>query len=131
MTVVPWLADWNRRHTFGPGYGPHARWHGTSEVVGVSCSGLVMLWLIIRGVRRDRRMATAVAALLPLLRYGPFNATLVIPGTSPDEEGGPPIRLLGPPASLLTQDALIALALGGYWLERRAEPRRVLLTETR
>ncbi|RKN22021.1 hypothetical protein D7147_04540 [Micromonospora musae] len=57
-------------------------------MVGASCTGHVMLWLIIRGVRRDRRMATAVAALLPLLRYGPFNPTLAIPGTSPDEEGG-------------------------------------------
>ncbi|MFI6265375.1 hypothetical protein [Micromonospora sp. NPDC051006] len=121
MTVAPWLADWNRRHTFGPGYGPHARWHGTAEVVGVSASGLVMLWLLTRAVRHDRRLATGMAALLPLLRYGAFNLTLAVPGTSPDEEGGPPIRLLGLPASLVTQDALIALALGGYLLERHAE----------
>ncbi|MGK5740269.1 hypothetical protein [Micromonospora sp. URMC 103] len=120
MTLVPWLADWNRRHTFGPGYGPHARWHGTAEVIGASGSGVVMLWLLTRGVREDRRLATWVAATLPLLRYGPFNLTLAVPGTSPYEEGGPPIRLLGLPASLLTQDALIALALGGYVLERRA-----------
>ncbi|MEU4680355.1 hypothetical protein [Micromonospora sp. NPDC023737] len=119
MTVVPWLADWNRRHTFGPGYGPHARWHGTAEVIGASCSGLVMLWLLVRGARGDRRLATGVAALLPLLRYGAFNLTLAVPGTSPYEEGRPPIRLLGLPASLLTQDALIALALAGYWLEQR------------
>ncbi|MGS2618996.1 hypothetical protein ACVCAH_31375 [Micromonospora sp. LZ34] len=123
MTVAPWLADWNRRHTFGPGYGPHARWHGTAEVVGVSCSGLAMLWLLTHGVRQDRQLATMVAALLPLLRYGAFNLTLAVPGTSPYEEGGPALRLLRLPASLVTQDALIALALGGYLLERRAERR--------
>jgi hypothetical protein len=120
MTLVPWIADWNRRHTFGPGYGPHARWHGTAEVVGASWSGLMMLWLLARDGQRERGLATGVAALLPLLRYGAFNVTLAVPGTSPYEEGGPPLRLLGLPASLVTQDALIALALGGYWLERRA-----------
>ncbi|HEX5595675.1 MAG TPA: hypothetical protein VFX61_06590 [Micromonosporaceae bacterium] len=121
LTLAPWLADWNRRHTFGPGYGPHARWHGTAEVVGASGDGLLMLWLLTRGTRRDRRLATTMAALLPLLRYGPFSLTLAVPGTSPYEEGGPPLRLLGLPLSLLSQHTLIAAALTGYWLERRAD----------
>ena len=34
--TLPWLADWNHGHTFGPEYGPHDRWHGTSEVLGAT-----------------------------------------------------------------------------------------------
>jgi hypothetical protein len=124
MAVGHWAADWNRHHTFGPGYGPHARWHGTTEVVGASGEGLLMLWLLTRGSRYDRRLATAVAALLPVLRYGPFNLTLAVSGTSPYEEGAPPLRFFGLPASLLAQDLTVGLALAGYWLERRADPVR-------
>lgn len=124
MAAGPWAADWNRRHTFGPGYGPHARWHGTTEVVSASCEALLMLWLLTRTSRHEHRLATTVAALLPMLRYGPSNLTLAVPGTSPYEEGAPPIRLLGLPASVLAQDATIAFALAGYWLERRADASR-------
>jgi hypothetical protein len=121
MALGPWAADWNRRHTFGPGYGPHARWHGTTEVVSASCEALLMLWLLTRAPQREHRLATTVAALLPLLRYGPSNLTLALPGTSPYQEGRRPIRLLGLPASLLAQDTTAGLAVAGYLLERRRE----------
>ena len=125
MALAPWLADWNRRHTFGPGYGKHARWHGTAEVVSASCLGLLMLWLLAQRPRGEHRLAITVAALLPLLRYGPFNLTLAVPGTSPYEEGSRPLRLLGLPASVVAQNTVILLALAGYWLERRAERARL------
>lgn len=125
MLIGPWLADWNRHHTFGPGYGPHARWHGTAEVIGASGDGLLMLWLLTRRSRSDQRLATTVAALLPLLRYGPFNLTLAVPGTSPYEEGRRPVRLLGLPVSSLTQNLIIALALAGLWLRSAPEADRM------
>lgn len=119
MALGQWAADWNRGHTFGPGYGPHARWHGTTEVVSASLHALLMLWLLTRTSDHERPLATKVAALVPLFRYGPSNLTLAVPGTSPYQEGRPPIRLLGLPASLVAQDTVVALALCGYWLQRR------------
>lgn len=121
MALAPWAADWNRGHTFGPGYGPHARWHGATEVVSATLEALLMLWLLARTSAHERRVATTTAALMPLLRYGPSNLTLAVPGTSPHAEGRPPIRLFGLPASLVAQDTVIALALCGYWLERRGD----------
>jgi hypothetical protein len=120
MAVAPWVADWNRRHTFGPGYGPHARWHGTAEVVSSTGDAVLMLWLLTRGAPRDRALRTAVAALLPVLRYGAFNLTLAVPGTSAFEEGGRPVRVLGLPAALVGQDGIMVLAVAGWWFERRA-----------
>jgi hypothetical protein len=121
MAVAPWAADWNRRHTFGPGYGPHARWHGTAEVVASTGDALLMLWLLGRGADRDRDLRTGVAAMLPLLRYGAFNLTLAVPGTSPYEEGHPPVCVLGLPAAVVAQNAIVGLAVTGWWLERRMQ----------
>ncbi|MEU1854401.1 hypothetical protein ABZ499_35495 [Streptomyces sp. NPDC019990] len=42
-----------------------------------------MLWLLTdRSIGQDK-LRTTIAALLPLLWYGPFNLTLAVPGTSP------------------------------------------------
>ncbi|MBM0255643.1 hypothetical protein [Micromonospora sp. 4G55] len=52
-------------------------------MVSGSWLGLLMLWLLARRPRPEQRLAITVAALLPLLRYGPFNLTLAVPRTSP------------------------------------------------
>ena len=120
--TLPWLADWNRRHTFGPEYGPHARWHGTSEVVSATTEGLVALWLLRSRRPHDsssERLVTA-AALLPVARWAPFNLTLLIPGTSPYDQHGIPQRILGMPAALLSQDLIAATAALGLIMRRAA-----------
>src|SRR5690606_16928105 len=120
--TLPWLADWNRRHTFGPEYGPHARWHGTSEVVSATTEGLVALWLLRNrqsGAPSSERLITA-AALLPIARWAPFNLTLLIPGTSPYDQHHIPQRILGMPAALLSQDLIAAAAALGLILRRTA-----------
>lgn len=116
--TLPWLADWNHSHTFGPEYGPHARWHGTSEVVGATLEGLTALWLLRAGDRgrpRDERLVTA-AALLPITRWLPFNLTLLVPGTSPYDEHRIPQRVAGLPAALVSQDLIAAAAAAGLVL---------------
>lgn len=123
--TLPWLADWNRSHTFGPEYGPHARWHGTSEVLSATLDGLVALWLLRNGQHDDPwsdRAATA-AALLPIARWAPFNVTLLLPGTSPYDEHRIPQRVLGMPAALLSQDVIAATAAAGLLLRRLSRGR--------
>ena len=124
--TLPWLADWNRRHTFGPEYGPHARWHGASEVVSATLDGLIALWLLREGERDHpgaQRTVTA-AALLPIARWAPFNLTLLLPGTSPYDQHRLPQRVLGVPAALLSQDLIAATAATGLLLHRRGHRRR-------
>lgn len=118
--TLPWLADWNRRHTFGPEYGPHARWHGTSEVLSATLDGLIALWLLRNGERDpvSERTVTA-AALLPIARWAPFNLTLLLPGTSPYDQHRLPQRVMGVPAALLAQDLIAATAATGLLLHRR------------
>ena len=60
--TLPWLADWNHGHTFGPEYGPHARWHGTSEVLGATTEGVLALWLVRTRAEVWRKRATTLAA---------------------------------------------------------------------
>ena len=123
--TLPWLADWNHGHTFGPEYGPHARWHGTSEVLGVTAEGVLALWLLRAAGdehRPDERLLVA-AALLPIVRWAPFNLTLLVPGTSPYDQHRIPQRVLGMPAALLSQDLIAATAAVGLLLRRLARRR--------
>ncbi|MDA8371909.1 MAG: hypothetical protein M0026_18860 [Nocardiopsaceae bacterium] len=128
--ITPWIADWNRRHTFGPGYGPHARWHGTAEVVSATGEGLLMLWLV-RGDPNDQGWRSTTAAALPIIRWGAFNVVLPVPGTSPYDDPGRPVRIAGVPAAVAAQNSIAALALIGWCLTRygsadRPRPRRCL-----
>ena len=116
--TLPWLADWNHGHTFGPEYGPHARWHGTSEVLGATAEGVLALWLL-RAAGDEHRPA----ALLPIVRWAPFNLTLLVPGTSPYDQHRIPQRVLGMPAALLSQDLIAATAAAGLLLRRLARRR--------
>ena len=123
--TLPWLADWNHGHTFGPEYGPHARWHGTSEVLGATAEGFLALWLLRAAGdehRPDERLLVA-AALLPIVRWAPFNLTLLVPGTSPYDQHRIPQRVLGMPAALLSQDLIAATATAGLLLRRLARRR--------
>ncbi len=120
--TLPWAADWNRRHTFGPEYGPHACWHGASEVVSATTEGLIGLWLLRSGRRSatgSEQLVTA-AALLPIARWAPFNLTLLVPGTSPYDQHPVPQRVLGMPAALLSQDLIAVAAAAGLLMKRRA-----------
>lgn len=116
--TLPWAADWNRRHTFGPEYGPHARWHGASEVVSATTEGLLALWLLRRRSAPSSDRLVTAAALLPIARWAPFNLTLLVPGTSPYDQHRVPQRILGMPAALLSQDLIAVAAAIGLLLER-------------
>jgi len=123
--TLPWLADWNDSHTFGPEYGPHARWHGTSEVLGATTEGVLALWLVraARDEHRPDERLLIAAALLPIARWAPFNLALLIPGTSPYDQHRIPQRVLGMPAALLSQDLIAATAAAGLLLRRLARRR--------
>ncbi|MBT2416355.1 hypothetical protein J7F01_18615 [Streptomyces sp. ISL-22] len=116
--LAPWAADWNRGHTFGPGYGPHARWHGTAEVVASTGDGLLMLWLLADGSDGQDKLRTTVATLLPLLRYGAFNLALAVPGRHRTKRDA---RLIGflvcRPRSSHRTPSQVWLS---RWLDRRA-----------
>ena len=118
QAVAPWAADWNRRHTFGPGYGAHARWHGAAEVVAATGDAALMLWLLW-GRNSDRDWPIQTAALLPTIRWGAFNVVLAVPSTSPHDDPSRPMRFAGLPAALVAQNTIAGTALLGLWLHRR------------
>ncbi len=118
----PLASRWNGSHTFGPEYGPHARWHGTSEVLGATAEGVLALWLV-RAARDEHRpddRLLIAAALLPIARWAPFNLALLVPGTCPHDQHRIPQRVLGMPAALLSQDLIAATAAAGLLLRRLA-----------
>jgi hypothetical protein len=121
QAVLPWVADWNRRHTFGPGYGAHARWHGAAEVVSATGDSALVLWLLW-GRENDQTWRLPAAATVPVIRWGAFNIVLPLSTTSPHVDPRRPVRLVGLPPALLAQNAIAGLSLLGlwrYWRHRR------------
>ena len=114
LAVAPWLADMNRRHTFGPGWGPHARLHGTAGVLSSTGEGALVTALAFRG-----DVPLGVAAALPALHWFPFNIAAAVPGTSVDEVNVRVPRVAGRfPVNLVAQNVLGLLAVAGWGLHR-------------
>jgi hypothetical protein len=117
LAVAPWLSDMNRHHTFGPGWGPHARLHGTAGVLTSTGEGALVTALAFR-----RESPLAVAAAVPALHWFTFNLAALVPGTSIDEVDRPVPRLAGRfPVSLVAQNVLGLLALAGWGLHHWGE----------
>ena len=72
---------------------------------------------------RIQSILHARAELLPIVRWAPFNLTLLVPGTSPYDQHRIPQRVLGMPAALLSQDLIAATAAAGLLLRRLARRR--------
>lgn len=114
LSVVPWLVDVNRHHTFGPGWGPHARLHGTAGVLTSTGEGALVTALALRPGQ-----SLGVAAALPALHWFTFNLAALVPTTSVDEVDHPVPRLAGRfPVNLVAQNVLGLAAVAGWCLHR-------------
>lgn len=114
LAVVPWLVDMNRHHTFGPGWGPHARLHGTAGALTSTGEGALVTALACRP-----DVPLGVAAALPALHWFPFNLAVLVPGTSVDEVEYRVPRLAGRfPVNVVAQNVLGLLSVAGWALHR-------------
>ncbi|MCO5971272.1 DUF6640 family protein [Actinoallomurus soli] len=121
------LADLNRTHVFNPCWPPHARFHAASAVTTNAGWSLTSLWLLWRrGTPGERRLALKVAALHPILAYGPFFIAEALPGSEAEDRPGQIPRVAGVPVNLFVAGVASGLSALGYLLARReAEERPV------
>ncbi len=127
--VIPSIADLNATHLTNPLWPAHARFHfGIQYFATISLNALSLYLLWGRYAERDTRLATVGAALGPLLFWGMFFPSLLLPGTDtwPDGVTPPP----GFPAFFRTVHPNLIIALfitvtNGYalWRDGRARNR--------
>ena len=121
-SVVPYLADWNKHHNFGPGFSAHARLHATESVFTSTGMGLIALWLIWKRPQADRATNRSVAALIPILHWGTYNLAALVPTTSVDDDEVKVPRLFGYiPINLFIQNLIALITAVGYWLDVRGD----------
>jgi hypothetical protein len=114
LAAAPWIVDMNRHHTFGPGWGPHARLHGTAGVLTSTGEGALVTALTVR----DESLL-GIAAALPAMHWFTFNLAALVPSTSVDEVNRDVPRLAGRfPVNLVAQNVLGLIAVAGWSLHR-------------
>ncbi len=119
-SIVPYLADWNKHHNFGPGFSAHARLHATESVFTSTAMGLVALWLIWKRPQTDRATTRAVAALIPIIHWGTYNFAALVPTTAVDDDGMRVPRIFGfLPVNLMVQNLIALMSVVGYVLDAR------------
>jgi len=117
--LLPSIMDLNSTHMTNPLWAPHARfhwsiqWYATTMLNGIA---LYLLWGRYEEV--GSRLATVIAGLAPILFWGNFFPSLLMPGTSPWPDGMKPFAILPPNVYIA---ALITLLSGlGIWLDFRS-----------
>ena len=120
-SVVPYLADWNKHHNFGPGFSSHARLHATESVFTSTGMGFVALWLIWKRPQGDWATRRTVATLIPVIHWGTYNLAALVPTTSVDDDDVKVPRVFGfIPVNLMVQNLIAIVAVIGYLLDVRS-----------
>lgn len=120
-SVVPYLADWNKHHNFGPGFSAHARLHATESVFTSTGMGLIALWLIWKRPQGDWATRRNVATLVPVIHWGTYNLAALVPTTSVDDDDVKVPRVFGfLPINLMIQNLIAIVTVIGYWLDARS-----------
>lgn len=118
-SVVPYLADWNKHHNFGPGFSAHARLHAAESVFTSTGMGLVALWLIWKRPQGNEATNKAVATLIPVIHWGTYNLAALVPTTSVDDDNARVPRIFGVlPVNLMIQNLIAMVTIVGYFIDR-------------
>jgi hypothetical protein len=117
--IVPSIMDLNSTHMTNPLWAPHARFHWSIQWYSITLLNVIALYLLW-GRYRDSgsQLATVMAGLAPVLFWGSFFPSLLMPGTSPWPDGMEPFTVLPPNVYIA---AVITLLSGlGIWLDCRS-----------
>jgi hypothetical protein len=111
--------QWNTTQVFNSAWHPHARFHAVQLAGFITAMSLIALWLIWRHYV-EPRIATRIAAIVPLIFWSGEFYALLIPGTSPAFDLNNPntFELSGIVIyfNLLFSGVMIVLTILGYWL---------------
>ena len=123
------VVDLSGSHAFNEDWPPHAHFHDLAAIgmLEICCAtSLYLLWT----PRGDRRLNTAVAALLPASFWAPFFPAHFVSGSSLDDttahHRGPTLPRVGrftvyPNASVAAVE--LGLLAAGWWRFRSSKPR--------
>lgn len=102
-----------------PLWTPHARFHWSIQWISITILNGIALYLLWgRYGDAGSRLATVMAGLAPMLFWGAFFPSLLMPGTSPWPDGFEPFATT--PPNVYIAGLMTSLSGGGIWLDFRS-----------
>lgn len=95
--ILPSIMDLNATHMTNPLWPPHARFHWSIQWYSITALNGIALFLLW-GKYKDREtfLATVMAGLAPILFWGSFFPSMLMPGTSTWPDGMTPFTSVAP-----------------------------------
>jgi hypothetical protein len=127
--VVPSIMDLNNTHMTNPLWPPHARFHWSIQWYSITIWNAIALFLLW-GQYSDKnsRLSIIVAGLAPILFWGSFFPSMLMPGTSTWPDGMEPFFKVAPNvfiAAIICCISILAIYLDGR-LRRLTNRLRIL-----
>lgn len=95
--ILPTIMDFNHTHMTNPLWPPHARFHWSIQWYSITVLNLVALYLLWGDYKeKGSRLSIIMAGLAPILFWGSFFPSLLMPGTSAWPDGVQPFATLPP-----------------------------------
>lgn len=124
--ILPSIMDLNSTHMTNPLWAPHARFHWSIQWYSITMLNVIALYLLWGKYADSKsRLATVMAGLSPILFWGNFFPSLLMPGTSPWPDGIEPFAFLPPNiyiAGLITFLSGLGIWMDAYSRRLRANP---------
>lgn len=117
--VLPSIMDLNSTHMTNPLWAPHARFHWSIQwysITMLNAIAMYLLWGLYEG--SGSRLSIIMAGLAPILFWGNFFPSLLMPGTSPWPDGIEPFASV--PPNVYIAALITGLSALGIWLDARS-----------
>ena len=95
--IIPSVMDLNATHMTNPLWPPHARFHWSIQWYSITVLNGIALYLLWGKYRENRSfLAIVIAGLAPILFWGSFFPSMLMPGTSTWPDGMIPFTRIAP-----------------------------------
>lgn len=117
--VIPSVMDLNNTHMTNPLWAPHARFHWSIQWYAITLLNGIALYLLWgKYADAGSRLAIVMAGLAPILFWGSFFPSLLMPGTSPWPDGMEAFAVI--PPNVYIAGFLTFLSAFGIWMDSRS-----------
>jgi hypothetical protein len=117
--ILPSIMDLNDTHMTNPLWAPHARFHWSIQWYSITILNGIALYLLW-GRYKDAgsQISIIIAGIAPILFWGSFFPSLLMPGTSPWPDGMEHFSVL--PPNVYIAGIMTFLSGLGIWLDFRS-----------
>ena len=95
--ILPSIMDLNSTYMTNPLWPPHARFHWSIQWISITVLNSISLYLLWGKYEdKDSRLSVVIAGLAPILFWGSFFSSMLMPGTSTWPDGIQPFLTIAP-----------------------------------